>query len=181
MPRFCLFQRTWVFLTIALCPMTIAIRTMTIALGTLISAFCAIKMSVWSDTTSNMHSKMPDNPLKCHVLIFAVPSDNTHTHRQTQNVMPDLMHCLLEETTRLLLGGTCPHGQGCAERPCQLVPWLHTPSCAGVTCMAASAVVTTTVKISHSFKHAFMHSRTAMAVVTTVRFSHSLKHAFTHS
>ena len=137
MPHCCMFGRTWVFLMIAVRPLTIALRTTTIALGTPNSAFYAIKMSVWSDATSNMHRKMPDTSLKCHVLIAAAPSHNTHTHihthpqEQTQDVMPDLMHCLLEETTRLLLGGTCPHGQGCAQRPCQLVPWLHTPSCAG--------------------------------------------------
>jgi len=147
MPPFCPFQRIWLFSMIALRTIAIALRTMTIALR-------AIKMFV--DITSNMPGKMPDTPLKCHVLISAVPCDNTHA----QNVMPDLVHCLLEESTRLLLGATCPHGQGCAKRPCQLVPWLHTASCAVVTCKTASAVVTMTETFSHSFNHAFMHSLT---------------------
>ena len=95
---------------------------MTFALGTLMIAFCA----------SYMLGRLRDTLLKCHVL-----SSTTHTHTQTQDVMPDLVHCLLEKTTRLLLGGTCPHGQGCAQRPCQLVPWLHTASCAVVACMTA--------------------------------------------
>jgi len=94
------------------------------------------------------------NVMHSFLQFHLTPHTHTHTHTQTQNVMPDLVHCLLEETTRLLLGGTCPHGQGCAERPCHLVPWLHTASCAVVTCRTASAVVTTSVRFSHSFKHA---------------------------